>query len=221
MLFHAERVLVIAPHTDDESIGCGGLIARFRELGTEVRVICLSPAMESIPMGFPVIATMNEFKDALRVLDAEGVCHFMEARQFSKHEQGILDLLRPLREDGYDLVIGPSVHDEHRDHAVTAMETLRAFWDVAVLSYEIPKRCPDFRPLVWVPLSHEDMMQKVRALECYKSQQIKKDFSGVSDVILGNARTRGIQIGAEYAEAFEVPRSMILSPRSPFSILRC
>jgi LmbE family N-acetylglucosaminyl deacetylase len=221
MIFQAEKVLVIAPHTDDESIGCGGLIARLRHLGIQVQVVCFSTAMESIPPGFPLNATTNEFKDALAVFGAQGASYDIEVRKFSKYEQLILDLLRPFRDERYDLVIGPSVHDEHRDHSVVAYETLRAFWDFPVLSYEIPKRCPDFRPLVWIPLTHEDMMQKVRALECYKSQQIKKDFSGVSDVVLGNARTRGIQIGVEYAEAFEVPRSMILSPRMPSSTLRC
>ena len=34
-----DRVLVFAPHPDDEALGCGGLIQQAVELGAEVRVI--------------------------------------------------------------------------------------------------------------------------------------------------------------------------------------
>ncbi len=37
-----QRLLVISPHADDESFGCAGTMARIKDLGGEVYVICCS-----------------------------------------------------------------------------------------------------------------------------------------------------------------------------------
>ena len=47
-----ERVLVLAPHTDDGEFGCGGTMARLVEAGADVRYVAFSIATKSLPEGF-------------------------------------------------------------------------------------------------------------------------------------------------------------------------
>ena len=44
MLAGLERVLVLAPHTDDGEFGCGGTMARLVEAGADVRYVAFSIA---------------------------------------------------------------------------------------------------------------------------------------------------------------------------------
>ena len=37
-----KKLVVVAPHPDDETLGCGGTIARFADLGTEISVLIVS-----------------------------------------------------------------------------------------------------------------------------------------------------------------------------------
>ena len=48
-----ERVLVLAPHTDDGEFGCGGTMARLVEAGADVRYVAFSIATKSLPRGLP------------------------------------------------------------------------------------------------------------------------------------------------------------------------
>jgi len=50
-------------------------------------------------------------------------------------------------------------------------------------------------------------MKKIEALNCYESQRCRAYFD--DDFIQSLARTRGVQINASYAEAFEVIRWVI------------
>lgn len=73
-------VLVVAPHPDDESIGCGGLIALLRERGSPVSVLLLSDGTMSHPNSkrFPAAARRElrwrELVDALDVLGVAPTC---------------------------------------------------------------------------------------------------------------------------------------------------
>ena len=48
-----QRILVVAPHTDDGELGCGATIAKALEVGAEVQYVAFSTAKESVPAGMP------------------------------------------------------------------------------------------------------------------------------------------------------------------------
>ena len=48
-----EKILILAPHTDDGELGCGGSIARFIEEGKDVYYVAFSTAEESVEHGLP------------------------------------------------------------------------------------------------------------------------------------------------------------------------
>ncbi|HEX7310328.1 MAG TPA: PIG-L family deacetylase, partial [Gaiellaceae bacterium] len=67
-----ERVLVLAPHTDDGEFGAGGTMARLVEEGAEVRYVAFSIATRSLPEGFPPDTLAREVEDATAELGIAG-----------------------------------------------------------------------------------------------------------------------------------------------------
>ena len=62
-----ERILVLAPHTDDGEFGCGGSIAKFIEQGAEIYYAAFSLCEESVPDGWPKDILEKELKRAIEV----------------------------------------------------------------------------------------------------------------------------------------------------------
>jgi LmbE family N-acetylglucosaminyl deacetylase len=202
------RVLVLAPHTDDGEFGCGGTMARLVEAGAEVRYVAFSIATKSLPDGFPPDTLAREVREATRTIGIppeQLSVHDFEVRTFPDHRQEILELLIELWQEWRpDAVLQPSLGDIHQDHQVIAAEGLRAFKRTTVLGYEIPWNAFNFSYQAYVALEARHVERKVAALACYESQQ-HRNYAN-ADYIWNLARTRGINVGRELAEAFEVYR---------------
>ncbi len=203
-----ERILVLAPHTDDGELGCGGTIAKLIEEDKEVYYIAFSSAKRSLPEGYPDDTLVKEVKEATKVLgiDPKNLILFdYEVRKFSYIRQDILeDLVRLKRELEPDLVFIPSVNDLHQDHQTVANEALRAFKETSILAYELPWNNIVFRTEGFMPLEKRHIDKKMDALRKYKSQSHRAYLNEA--FIYGLAKARGTQIKREYAEAFEVVR---------------
>ena len=203
-----QRVLVLAPHTDDGEFGCGGTIARLVEAGVEVRYVAFSIATKSLPEGFAPDTLAREVREAtaeLGIPEAQLTVHDFEVRTFPQHRQEILELLIELWEEWRpDAVFQPSLHDIHQDHRTIADEGLRAFKRTTILGYEIPWNNFDFAYQAYFALERSHIERKVAALAKYASQQHRKYAN--AEYIWNLARTHGINVGREYAEVFEVYR---------------
>lgn len=206
-----KNVLVLAPHTDDGELGCGGAIARFIEQGCTVTYVAFSAAEQSLPPGMPAGTLKHEVRAATRKLgiqEANLIVFEYEVRKLNYVRQEILeDLVRIKRERPVDLVLMPSLNDIHQDHSTVATEGLRAFKDRTVLGYELIWNNLTFNTACFVRLERHHVQRKAEALTCYKSQAAKAYAS--DEFIFSLARTRGVQIGAQYAECFETVRWVI------------
>jgi len=208
-----ERVLVVSPHTDDGELGCGGTITKFLEMGKDVKLIAFSTAEKSLPEGVSSDSTRKEMFSACKILGLKEndiqVLDF-EVRIFSKFRQEILDSLIEIR-NKFDpqIVMIPSLKDTHQDHEVITKESLRAFkkTSFSIYGYEQPWNCFTFDTVGFVPLEEKHITTKIKAIQEYKSQ-LSKDYMKPA-FIRGLATTRAINIGEEFAEAFEVIRQVI------------
>ena len=106
-----------------------------------------------------------------------------------------------------DLVFLPTPNDIHQDHYTVAMEGIRAFKKTSILAYELPWNNIQFNTQAFIKFEKKHIDLKIKALKEYESQK-NRDYMGES-FVLALAQTRGIQIGAKYAEAFEVIRWVI------------
>ena len=202
------RVLVLAPHTDDGELGCGGTISRMVEEGREVYYAAFSTAAESVPPPFPPDILEKEVREGTKVLGipAENLLVYKyKVRHLPHMRQEILEeLVRMKREIDPATVFLPSAQDLHQDHQTVHIEGLRAFKTVTVLGYELPWNNLSFDYRHFCVLTREHVETKIAALHCYQSQQHRSYTQ--EDFIWSWARTRGGQIMVEYAEAFDVLR---------------
>jgi len=208
MLIKKSKILILAPHTDDGEFGCGGTIAKFISEGHEVFYAAFSACQQSVLPEFPSDILITEVKAATSILGIkpENLILFdYDVRTFGYHRQEILDDLINLRSSiNPDLVFIPAINDVHQDHQTIAVEGLRAFKFSSILSYELPWNNFSFTTSSFIHLGEEYIKTKVDALQAYQSQA-HRSYSD-EDFIRSLARTRGVQIGSRYAEAFEIVR---------------
>ncbi len=206
------NVLVLAPHTDDGELYCGGSIAHFISGGANVFYVAFSiaPIPETISVDSYNIVK-DEAKRATSLLGIEPENFTLlnyKVREFPAHRQAILtDILKLKKYSKPNLVLLPSTYDTHQDHQVIAQEGFRVFKNVSMLGYEVPRNNLNFSANIFIPLTERLFQLKLRAIECYRSQMSRPNCS--INFIRSLARLRGGQIGVKYAEAFEGIRWII------------
>lgn len=202
------RILILAPHTDDAEFGMGGTISKFVKEGHEVHCAAFSACRQSVRPEFPEDILITEVRKASAILGVkEHNLHLFEydVRTFSAHRQQILDDIISLRETlKPDLIFIPSLNDVHQDHKVIAEEGVRAFKQFSLLCYELPWNNIIFTNTCYSILEKDHVEMKVKAVEQYRSQAHRA--YAAPDYIRSLARTRGIQIGRDFAECFEIVR---------------
>ena len=203
-----KNILVLAPHTDDGELGLGGTISKFIEEGKNVIYVAFSTADQSVPKGYPKNILSIEVKAATQKLGIKPenlLIYHYEVRKLNYVRQEILEeLVRIKKSCHFDLVFMPSLHDIHQDHTTVAQEGLRAFKNTTILGYELMWNNLTFNTDCFIKLDAKYVQKKYEALQEYKSQGFRDYLS--KEFVYSLAKTRGVQVGCEYAEAFEVVR---------------
>ena len=203
-LSQAGRVLVFAPHPDDETIGCGGALALLAQAGVPVRVVLVSDGAGAggLPEGAAAVR-QQEFAAALRQLGVAD--HAMLG-----FPDGGLSLQAPLLQaiqdqvDAYapSWIFAPARADLHRDHRVVA-QAVR----VAALANLGVQRLCEYETWGPLPVTHvldigAVLATKMGALAQHRTALACGDYL---EAATGLARYRGLLLGtaaAAYAEGF-------------------
>ncbi|HLO56909.1 MAG TPA: PIG-L deacetylase family protein [Saprospiraceae bacterium] len=203
-----KKILVLAPHTDDGELGCGGLISKAVRQGATVFYAAFSTADESVPTTFPSNQLEIEVKQATAIIGIQPENLFIykhTVRKLNYVRQEILEEMIKLRSQiKPDIVILPSRNDIHQDHSTVTAEGIRAFKNCSILGYELIWNNLSFATDYFCVLKEDDIQKKINALAAYKTQEGKGYMS--PDFIRSMATVRGTQINTMYAEAFEVIR---------------
>ncbi len=205
-----KNALILAPHTDDGELGCGGTIARLIREGCSAHYVAFSICEASVPADLPREILATEVMDATKALGIPGQnvsVHRLPVRQFPDHRQWILEeLIKLRREIEPDIVLTPASYDVHQDHSVVSRESVRAFRHCCLVGYELPWNNLEFKHELFVELEPQDLEDKQAAIKCYKSQSFRNPDA---DLFLQLAKLRGSQSGHEIAEAFEIFRWIV------------
>jgi len=202
---HADRVLVVAPHMDDEAIACGGSLILHRKAGSEVRVVFVSDSCSGVPdpaLAQRLIAQRRaEMAQAQAVLGYQSIAAWdFPDGQLVRHEHAIATrLAQELRDFRPGLLMCPFPLDGHADHQACALAVAQAVagWEGRIFAYEVwsplwPNAAIDISAVVG---------EKEVAIRRYASQIADRDYAAG---ILALNRYRGLQHRIPYAEAFHV-----------------
>ena len=199
------RVLVIAPHMDDEAIPCAGTLLQLIAAGAEVHVAFVSDS--SAGLQDPALAAQLigvRRAEARAVSDFLGFTQIHELgfpdSQLVRHEDAIATrLVETLAQTKPDLVLTPFPTDAHSDHMACASSVAsamqRARCDGTILAYEV---WTPLWPNVAVNITAE-AEKKSLAIRLYASQIADRDYAAAA---LGLNRYRGLAHAVEFAEAF-------------------
>jgi len=218
------RVLIVSAHPDDETIGAGGTILRHADRGDELYWVVVTRAYnppwtdEQIRRAYDQV---TEVKDLLGVaevfrLDFPTVkLNTVPNMELTSALQKVVDQVRP------EVVYTTPRDDLNMDHRIVHDATLVATRPLPgapvrrVLSYEISPTCRyglpsggrTFQPNVFVDISAQ-LDRKLRVIEAYRTeiQQFPhpRSVRGLEMI----ARERGLSVGLEAAECFELIRQI-------------
>lgn len=198
------RVLVVAPHPDDESIGVGGTIARLARGGATVQVVVVTDGEGSIGSPYSPTETARrrraEVTAACRLLGAQPpqFLHLPDGRVAEHLDDLACRLQEALRAHGPEVVFAPTPLERHADHrACTAALARLPATDAELWGYEahtpipLPDRIVDIR---------DDLPTKQAALAAHVTAAFAFDL----EASLGLARWRSLSTdaGRGAAEAF-------------------
>lgn len=232
MKLENEKLLVIAPHADDEILGCFGLIKKVKKLGGKVYVQVLTMGGDrKLPSGFVTKESMNkEFQKVSNFIKIDGhdiMFYEEESRNLDEvPRKRIINYLETESKISFfkikpTVVALPTIFSSHQDHTqaykavisalrIQPQELLKS--PKLIISYESPEyyfwspyiELGKFTPNFFLELSEADVKNKSIALSMYKSQWVK----GKRDAkkIKALATLRGSEAGVEYAEAFNIHR---------------
>ena len=156
--------LIVAPHPDDESLGCGGLIALLRDLGRQVHVLFVSDGSASHPNSLKFRGeklTQLRHREALSALEILGVneaattfLNLPDSRVPNTWQEGFTEAVtavgKILSEIRPTSVFTPWRRDVHHDHIATT-----AIIHKAVEQMENPPRVIEYPVWVWDAESHD------------------------------------------------------------------
>jgi len=222
-LITPKKLVVVAPHPDDETLGCGGTIARFAGLGAEVSVLVVSG---HLPPLYDRDVFETSRKEAEAAFEIMGVTssEFLAIPATLVRDTPVAKLNGQIggfiRSKAAEMVLipFPDRHVDHRvifDACVVACRPSHPAAPTVVLAYEtlsethwnVPGIEPAFVPELFIDVT-KHMPKKKAALECYASQ-ISHAPSRSIEASMALARFRGSQNGCYYAEAFKVVRIVV------------
>ena len=230
-----QRLLVIAPHPDDEVLGCGGLIKKIKDHAGRVYVLFLTigNTQDFSAKGSSTIAEReHEIEQVARYLDFDEYELVLKGDtyhlQLDIHGQKtVMDILERQSRVSIErikptMVVFPSQYSYNQDHQLAAKavhavlrpaeSTVKHFVDT-VLAYEVPADAWSMHhqtlPNFFVPLSNKEFAAKLGALKLYTSQFRPLPNPRAIQAVKALTRLRGILCAKPLAEAFIAYRSVL------------
>ena len=223
--FKNDRLLVIAPHADDEVLGCGGLISKVKSDGGQVYVLIFNvSSIEEYDNKKFTEKRKKETKDAMKYLKVDDYATIFDSPNDNRYldAKPLHTLIKNIETETKvsiskikpTIVAIPTIKSHHQDHlhvhkaCIAALRPLSTPIANIVISYEAPEHSRwstggVFEPNMYIDIS-KFLNKKIQSFYKYKSQV--KPGGRDKDTITNHAEYRGKEVGKKYCEAYFIHR---------------
>ena len=225
--FSNEKLLVIAPHSDDEILGCGGLISKVKKGGGKVYILIFNLGFEKNDTKESQEKRKNEVQEAMNALKVDDY-HLVNDQPDNNRDldveplHSLIEVIEntsnvSLEKIAPTIVAIPTIFSHHQDHVhvhracIAALRPISTPISNIVLSYEAPEHSRwsasgVFEPNLFVEI--DDVIEnKILAFNKYRSQI--RPGGRDDDSIRNQAKYRGQEVGKNLCEAFYVHRFIL------------
>ncbi len=217
------KVLVVAVHPDDETLGCGGTILKHKAQGDEIYWLVVTGPIKGDHPAFTdeFIAKRNALVD--RVADAYG---FNETIKLNLPTQKlhavdlkdiivkVADVFKRIQPDTIYMMYNNDVHSDHRvafDAVYSCTKSFRYPFINSILMIEalsetefsLATQATAFVPNVYVDIT-KYIDKKLEIMKLYDTEIMQEPYPRSLSSIKALARVRGSRAGVMYAEAFQL-----------------
>ena len=213
------KVLAIVAHPDDEVLGCGGYLHKMSQTGIPVEVAFMAPATTARTGEIGVQDALDQAKEAASILgiDIASVCSYADCQMDGvSFLQVVQSVERAIYYSKPTIVLTHHPGCLNIDHQVTGKAVLTACRPFTfprvrqLLFFATPSSTewghhqisPPWRPNLFVELSEDDVIAKVRALLAYKTEVKQAPHPRSENLVWIGAQQTGSTFGCRYAEAF-------------------
>ena len=216
------KVLVIAPHHDDEVLGCGGIIAKYAKEKNDVYVCIATKASEPLYTKKDDEIDRKECENAHKLLGVKKTIYFdfpaamLEDVHRYELNDAFIKLIQDIKPDEVYIPHRGDMQIDHKMISDACMVALRpryehhvkriyAYETLSETEWDIQNSTNAFIPNVYVDIT-KYIDVKINAMKAYKSKICKYPNPRSKEGIKALAMHRGSTVSKEYAEAFMLIR---------------
>lgn len=223
-----DRVLTFFAHPDDEVLGAGGTLSKLSRKGVDITVAIPATGIHARrntlnkeQRGKDLLALRENCQEALRILGVSPNNIYLGDFPDNEMDSNTLLTIVHYLEEIISKVCPNLIITHHWrctniDHqychqAVVIASRPSATQHIPVICAEIPSSTGYLKPTFWEPnlfveITHEDLENKIRAMETYKGESRPDPYPRSREVLAALAKVRGSESGFFFAEAFMIQK---------------
>lgn len=213
------KILVIAPHPDDETLGCGGTLLKHKNSGDKVYWMIVTnihtkngwsqDEVQKRQKEIHQVSEMYGFEKIFKLNFPTTMLDTIPYNELITKMSVVLQEIKP------SIIYLPNHSDVHTDHqitfrfAISCCKNFRVSFIRKILMYECLSEtefAPSLREYIFMPNVLIDISEyfqlKLEILKVYASEVMAPPFPRSVETVTSLARYRGSRIGKKYAEAF-------------------
>lgn len=218
------NILFVAPHPDDETLGCGGTALRHKSekdiidwlIITKIKKTKFNKAKilkreEEIKK----VGKMYGFRNIIKLNYATSTLDTIKKQKIIDNIKKVLDKLKP------NIIYLPFENDAHSDHKVTFdsvlscsksfrapyIKSIRVYETISETDFANSYNNKIFQPNLWINITPY-LEKKIKIMQVYKSEISKHPFPRSIKNIKALAINRGATAGFKYAECFNIVKEI-------------